>query len=593
MRILVCTGTGCISSGSENVGEAIKEELDNQGLDKYDVIYTGCQGFCEMGPLVIPDDTFYCEVDEEGARKIVREHLKNSNIVKELLYKDPHDDKLATKREEIDFYKKQKRLVLERCGLIDPENISDYILSGGYMALEKSLQMKPEEIIEELKKSSLRGRGGGGFPTWLKWQYTREKNTGLKEGYQEKYVVCNADEGDPGAFMDRSILEGDPHAVLEGMIIGGLAVGADMGLIYVRAEYPLAVKRLEEAISDAKEKGYLGYNILNSGVFFDIKIKQGAGAFVCGEETALIESVHGNRGMPRPRPPFPAEKGVHDSPTILNNVETFANIPIVINKGGEEFASLGTKESKGTKVFALTGKVNNTGLCEVPMGISLKEIIYDIGGGVKDDKEFKAVQIGGPSGGCLPKDQLDLSIDYDSLIEAGAMMGSGGLVVMDEATCMVDLSRFFLNFTQSESCGKCNPCREGTKRLLEILNRIIDGNGQRDDIKTLERLGKNVINSSLCGLGQSAPNPVLSTLRYFENEYIEHIEQKYCRAGVCKNLTSIKIIPEKCIGCELCKKHCPVEAITGEKKEAHEIDPGICTKCRVCIEKCPSRAITH
>ncbi|ACB84295.1 NADH-quinone oxidoreductase subunit NuoF [Natranaerobius thermophilus] len=587
MRVLVCGGTGCVTSGSQEVKDVLETELEKENIQDYKVIFTGCQGFCEQGPLirVEQDETFYCNVDAEGAKKIVHHHLKNGQLVSELLYEN-HDGHKVQKREEIDFYQKQERVVINRSGFIDPENIDEYLNSGGYQALQLGLTMEPEDIITEIQAANLRGRGGGGFPTGLKWEYAKKGDEKT-----EKYVVCNADEGDPGAFMDRSILEGDPHVVIEGMAIAGLAIGANRGIIYVRAEYPLAVKRLEKAISQAKEYGYLGERVLGSNFSFDIEIKQGAGAFVCGEETALIESVHGNRGMPRPRPPFPAEKGLYDSPTILNNVETLANIPVILNWGAQKYNELGTKDSKGTKVFAITGKVRNTGLCEVPMGIKLKDLIFDIGGGIKDDKEFKAVQIGGPSGGCLPQESLDFPIEYDSLIDAGAMMGSGGLVVMDTSTCMVDLSRFFLNFTQSESCGKCNPCREGTKRLLEILNRIIDGYGENEDLKILNRLGNNIINTSLCGLGQSAPNPVLSTIRYFENEYLEHINNKYCRAGVCKNLTTIEVDPEKCSGCEICKQICPVDAIKGEKSEVHNIDSKVCIKCKECIDKCPLEAI--
>ena len=536
MRVLVCGGTGCVTSGSQKIKDKLEFEIHKENLNQFQVIFTGCQGFCEQGPLVQIeyDGTFYCQVDEEGARKIVNRHLKYGQVVEELLFQ-ALDGTRVTTRDEIDFYKKQHRIVIEHSGFLDPENIHDYIQNGGYEALAKALSMRPEDIIQEVKSSGLRGRGGGGFPTGLKWEYaTASEHKGLK------HVVCNADEGDPGAFMDRSIIEGDPHLVLEGMVITGLAIGAREGIVYVRAEYPLAVKRLETAIDQAKEHGYLGSHILGSDFSFHVHIKQGAGAFVCGEETALIESVHGNRGMPRPRPPFPSQKGIRDTPTVLNNVETLANIPKIIKKSSAWFRELGTKDSNGTKVFAMTGKINHTGLCEVPLGITLKELIFNIGGGIKEDKPFKAVQIGGPSGGCLPESALDLPIEYDSLIDQGAMMGSGGLVVMDTDTCMIDLSRFFLNFTQSESCGKCTPCREGTKRLLEILNRIIDGHGEKKDLKTLNKLGRSIINSSLCGLGQSAPNPVLSTIRYFEDEYLEHIEKKHCRAGVCNSLMEVE-----------------------------------------------------
>lgn len=589
-RILICGGTGCISSHSRPVMDRLEKELQQANLDQeYQIIFTGCQGFCEQGPIIVveKDSTFYCRVDPDQVPAIVQDHLKAGRPVEELLYTNPDTGITARTRDEVVFFQKQKRLVLHNCGLIDPENIDEYIARGGYKALEKALAADPLQIIEMIKKSGLRGRGGGGFPAGIKWETTRNA------AGKHKYVVCNADEGDPGAFMDRSIMEGDPHAVLEGMLIAGFAIGAQEGYIYIRAEYPLAVRRLLAAIRQAEEKGFIGDKILGSGFGFRIRVKQGAGAFVCGEETALIESIQGNRGMPRPRPPFPAIKGVWDMPTNVNNVETLANIPVILGMGAEEYAKIGTQQSKGTKIFALTGKINNTGLAEVPMGITLREIIYDIGGGIKDGKKFKAVQIGGPSGGCIPAEHLDVAIDYDSLISLGAMMGSGGLVVMDEETCMVDVARFFLTFTRTESCGKCTPCREGTKRLLEILERIVEGKGEKRDLETLERLGRNIIDSSLCGLGQSAPNPILSTLRYFRSEYELHIEQKVCPAGVCKALKHYRVIPEKCKACGLCKQECPVGAITGEKKVPHVIDPAKCAKCGECVKKCPFEAIVH
>ncbi len=589
-RILICGGTGCISSHSRPVMDRLEKELQQANLDQeYQIIFTGCQGFCEQGPIIVveKDSTFYCRVDPDQVPAIVQDHLKAGRPVEELLYTNPDTGITARTRDEVVFFQKQKRLVLHNCGLIDPENIDEYIARGGYKALEKALAADPLQIIEMIKKSGLRGRGGGGFPAGIKWETTRNAVG------KHKYVVCNADEGDPGAFMDRSIMEGDPHAVLEGMLIAGFAIGAQEGYIYIRAEYPLAVRRLLAAIRQAEEKGFIGDKILGSGFGFRIRVKQGAGAFVCGEETALIESIQGNRGMPRPRPPFPAIKGVWDMPTNVNNVETLANIPVILGMGAEEYAKIGTQQSKGTKIFALTGKINNTGLAEVPMGITLREIIYDIGGGIKDGKKFKAVQIGGPSGGCIPAEHLDVAIDYDSLISLGAMMGSGGLVVMDEETCMVDVARFFLTFTRTESCGKCTPCREGTKRLLEILERIVEGKGEKRDLETLERLGRNIIDSSLCGLGQSAPNPILSTLRYFRSEYELHIEQKVCPAGVCKALKHYRVIPEKCKACGLCKQECPVGAITGEKKVPHVIDPAKCAKCGECVKKCPFEAIVH
>lgn len=587
-HVLICTGTGCVSSGSKKVEAALKEQLALKGLDKeIKIVETGCHGFCEMGPLVIvyPEGVFYVRVKEEDVPDIVEQHLYKGRIVERLLYKEPVSLEKVPNYSDIPFYKKQKRMVLANCGHIDPEIIEEYIAAGGYQALGKALsEMSPDRVVEEVKKAGLRGRGGGGFLTGLKWGFTRNAPG------EKKYVVCNADEGDPGAFMDRSVLEGDPHRVIEGMAICGYAIGADEGYIYVRAEYPLAIKRLKIAIRQAEELGLLGDNILGSGFDFKIRIKEGAGAFVCGEETALLASIEGKRGMPRPRPPFPAVSGLWGKPTNINNVETFANVPQIITNGADWYAAIGTERSKGTKVFALTGRINHTGLAEVPMGITMREIIYDIGGGIPNGKKFKAVQIGGPSGGCLPEQLLNLPVDYDSLIEVGAMMGSGGLVVMDETTCMVDVARFFLNFTQSESCGKCTPCREGTKRMLEILTRITEGNGQCGDIELLEEMAKNIKATALCGLGQTAPNPVLSTIKYFRHEYEAHIEQKKCPAGACAKLAEF-VITDICKGCSLCKKACPVEAISGEVKSRHEIDQTKCIKCGTCLTKCPFKAI--
>lgn len=587
-HVLICAGTGCTASGSSKVEAALREELAKKGLDKeIMVVETGCHGFCEMGPLVIvyPEGTFYVRVQPEDVPELVESHLYKGRIVQRLLYKEPVTHESIPNYNELSFYKKQMRMVLANCGHINPEIIEEYIAVGGYEALGKALTtMTPEQVVDEMKKSGLRGRGGGGFPTGMKWDFTR------KAAGEKKYVVCNADEGDPGAFMDRSVLEGDPHRVIEGMAVCGYAIGADEGYLYVRAEYPLAIKRLKIAIKQAEDLGLLGDNIFGSGFNFRLKIKEGAGAFVCGEETALLASIEGKRGMPRPRPPFPAISGLWGKPTNINNVETFANVPQIITKGAEWYASIGTEKSKGTKVFALTGRINHTGLAEVPMGITMREIIFDIGGGIPGGKKYKAVQIGGPSGGCLPEQLLDLPVDYDSLIQAGAMMGSGGLVVMDETTCMVDLAKFFLTFTQAESCGKCTPCREGTKRMLEILTRITEGEGKESDIALLESMAKNIKTSALCGLGQTAPNPVLSTLRYFRHEYEAHIKEKRCPAGACTKLAGYKIT-EACKGCGLCTKTCPVAAISGEIKSRHTIDEAICIKCGACMTKCPFKAI--
>lgn len=589
-HVLICGGTGCHSSGSADVMETFKTELEKHNLEKeIKLVQTGCFGLCAVGPVVIvyPEGAFYSRITADDVPRIVTEHLLKGRIVTDLLYHDSiHEDEVIKSLNEVEFYKKQKRIALRNCGVIDPENIDEYIAFDGYKALGKVLlEMTPEETIEIIKASGLRGRGGAGFPTGLKWEFTAKAES------DKKYVCCNADEGDPGAFMDRSILEGDPHSVLEAMTIAGYAVGADQGYIYVRAEYPIAVKRLTIAIGQAREAGLLGKNIFGTDFSFDIELRLGAGAFVCGEETALMASIEGYRGEPRPRPPFPAVKGVFGKPTLLNNVETYANIPQIILNGPEWFQTIGTEKSKGTKVFALGGKINNTGLVEVPMGTTLREIIYEVGGGIPNGKKFKAAQTGGPSGGCIPVEHLDTPIDYDSLAKVGSMMGSGGLIVMDEDNCMVDIARFFLDFTVDESCGKCPPCRIGTKRMLEILDRIVEGKGEEGDIEKLEELGKTIKSASLCGLGQTAPNPVLSTLQYFRDEYEAHIRDKRCPAGVCQKLLQIIIQADLCKGCGLCVKVCPVDAISGERRSPHTIEQSKCIKCGACLEKCPFKAI--
>ena len=588
-HVLVCGGTGCTSSGSARIRERLEKEIEANGLsDEVCVVKTGCFGLCALGPIMIvyPEGTFYSMVQEEDIPEIVTEHLLKGNVVKHLLYEETVKADKIIPLNETNFYKKQHRVALRNCGVINPEKIDEYIGTGGYEALGIVLtEKKPEDVIQILLDSGLRGRGGAGFPTGLKWKFAAGNDA------DQKYVCCNADEGDPGAFMDRSILEGDPHAVLEAMAIAGYAIGASQGYIYVRAEYPLSVKRLRMAIEQAEKYGLLGDNILNSGFDFDIELRLGAGAFVCGEETALMTSIEGNRGEPRPRPPFPALKGLFQKPTILNNVETYANIPQIIVNGPEWFASMGTEKSKGTKVFALGGKIHNTGLVEIPMGTTLREIVEEIGGGVPNGKKFKAAQTGGPSGGCIPAEHLDIPIDYDNLLSIGSMMGSGGLIVMDEDTCMVDIAKFFLEFTVDESCGKCTPCRIGTRRMLEILEKITKGQATMEDLDKLEELCYHLQSNSLCALGQTAPNPVLSTLRYFRDEYIAHIVDKKCPAGVCKDLLQYKIDPDKCKGCTLCARTCPADAIIGKVKEVHMINPEKCLKCGACMEKCRFGAI--
>lgn len=591
-NVLVCGGTGCTSSNSEQIIEKLKEEIKAQGLEKeVNVIRTGCFGLCALGPIMVvyPEGAFYSRVTVEDVPEIVSEHLLKGRIVKRLLYQETVVDDNTTKSlNETTFYAKQMRIALRNCGVINPENIDEYIAQDGYAALGKVLtEMTPQEVIDLVLASGLRGRGGAGFPTGRKWQFARNNDA------PQKYACCNADEGDPGAFMDRSVLEGDPHSVLEAMAIAGYAIGANQGYIYIRAEYPIAVKRLQIAIDQAHEYGLLGKNIFDSGFDFDIEIRLGAGAFVCGEETALMTSIEGKRGEPRVRPPFPAVKGLFGVPTVLNNVETYANIPQIILKGADWFRSIGTEKSPGTKVFALGGKITNTGLVEVPMGTTLREVVEEIGGGVPGGHTFKAAQTGGPSGGCIPAKLIDTPIDYDNLIAIGSMMGSGGLIVMDEDTCMVDIAKFYLEFTVDESCGKCTPCRVGTKRLYEMLDKISKGQGTMEDLDKMEDLCYYIKENSLCGLGQSAPNPVLSTLKYFRDEYIAHIQDKRCPAGVCKELLQYAIDPQKCRGCTLCAKVCPAGAITGTVKEPHVIDPGKCLKCGACMEKCRFGAIVR
>lgn len=587
-HILVCHGTGCTSSKSPKIIENFRKIIDEKGIKNVRVIQTGCFGLCAKGPIVIirPEDTFYAMVKPEDCEEIINTHILEGKTVERLLCKDI-DNSIVQRLDELTFYKKQERIALKNCGIIDPENIDEYIAFDGYKALEKVLfEMSQDDVINEITDSGLRGRGGAGFPTGKKWYFTK-----IAEGDQ-KYVVCNADEGDPGAFMDRSILEGDPHSVIEAMMIAGYAVGANKGYIYVRAEYPIAVHRFQTAINQAKEYGILGKNIFGTDFSFDLEIRLGAGAFVCGEETALLESIEGRSGRPRLKPPFPANCGLWQKPTLINNVETYANITKIILNGAKWYSSIGTEKSKGTKVFALGGNVVNVGLVEVPMGTTLREIVFDIGGGIPGRHEFKAAQTGGPSGGCIPAEHLDTPIDYESLSQIGSMMGSGGLIVMDDTKCMVNLAKFYLGFTVDESCGKCTPCRIGTKRMLEILERITEGNGETEDLEKLERLAKTIQKASVCGLGQTAPNPVLSTMKYFRDEYIAHIRDKKCPAKECKALRAIEIDPEKCRGCGICKKNCPVNAITGEVKQPHKIDEDVCIKCGTCISKCPFKAIS-
>ncbi|EYD69666.1 NAD(P)-dependent iron-only hydrogenase diaphorase component flavoprotein [Fusobacterium necrophorum subsp. funduliforme B35] len=589
-KIYICGGTGCISSKSKRLKENIEAILASNHLEnKVEVRLTGCFGFCEKGPIVkiMPDNTFYTEVNPRDAIEIVETHIIHGKKIERLLYQDPKTGEIVHDAENMNFYRKQERRVLRNCGLINPESIEDYLEEGGFLAIQKALkEMTPEQVIEEIQKAGLRGRGGGGFPTGNKWEIA------LKQAGEEKYIVCNADEGDPGAFMDRSILEGDPCGVIEGMMIAGYAIGASQALVYIRAEYPLAISRLEKAIEQARKKGYLGKNVFGTSFSFDVTLKFGAGAFVCGEETALIQSMQGERGEPKSKPPYPAQSGYLGKPTVVNNVETLLNVPLIIRYGSNWFREIGTESSPGTKVFALAGKVNNVGLVEVPMGTTLREIIFDIGGGIKNGKRFKAVQTGGPSGGCLTNKDLDISIDFDSLSAKGSIMGSGGMIIMDEDDCMVSIAKFFLEFTLDESCGKCTPCRIGNTRLYEILSRITEGEGRMEDLKLLEELSDTIKEASLCGLGQTSPNPVLSTLKEFREEYIQHIEDKTCLAGVCQKLTHYRIT-DKCVGCTLCARNCPVHAIVGTVKKQHIISQELCIKCGICYDRCKFGAITR
>jgi len=587
--IMVCGGTGCHASQSKKLLEELQNEIKiNHLSDRVEALCTGCFGFCEQGPIVSvqPDSVFYVLVKPDDAKDIINEHIIKGNTIERLLYKDPMSKNIIAKQEDIPFYKKQVRIALRNCGLLDPENIKEYIALDGYQALSKAIfELGRDGTLDEMKKSGLRGRGGGGFPTGLKWEYAKKENNA------QKYVICNADEGDPGAFMDRSILEGDPNGVLEAMAIAGFVIGANKGYIYIRAEYPLAIQRLKTAIDQARQYGLLGNNIFGSDFSFDVVLSYGAGAFVCGEETALINSIQGERGEPNVKPPFPAQSGLWGKPSIVNNVETFANVcPIILNGSGW-FSKIGTEKSKGTKVFALAGKINNVGLVEVPMGITLKEIIYDIGGGIKNGRKFKAVQTGGPSGGCIPESKIDISIDYDNLLQIGSMMGSGGMIVLDEDDCMVNVSKFYLEFTKEESCGRCTPCRIGNNRLLEILEKITNGNGTMEDIATLRELGESIKDTSLCGLGQTAPNPILSTLNYFYDEYIAHIVDKKCPAKSCTKLLKYRVIADSCVGCSACSRVCPVSCISGELKKKYVIDESKCIKCGACMQKCKFNAI--